>query len=138
MSHDSGGATPLPGCGGPGRLGRCLEAALCGLRRSEVMGCVGHRGAPLLAEGPPGSGQAHAGRGLSRDRIVLVNALGEPVRPELYSDQFRRLSRAAGLREIHLHLIRHTLAVAMNRAGVALVDAAPLLGTRWMSMSAPI
>jgi hypothetical protein len=50
------------------------------------------------------------------------------VRPELYSDRFRRLSRQAGLRVIHLHLVRHTLAVAMNRAGVAPVDAAPLLG----------
>jgi site-specific recombinase XerD len=78
------------------------------------------------------------GAGYPETGLVLVNALGEPVRPELYSDQFRRLSRAAGLREIHLYLIRHTLAVAMNRAGVALVDAAPLLGTRWMSMSAPI
>ena len=50
------------------------------------------------------------------------------MRPELYSDRFRRLSREAGLRVIHLHLVRHTLAVAMNRAGVAPVDAAPLLG----------
>jgi integrase len=60
--------------------------------------------------------------------LVLVNALGEPVRPELYSDRFRELCGEAGLRVIHLHLVRHTLAVAMNRAGVAPVDAAPLLG----------
>ena len=50
------------------------------------------------------------------------------MRPELYSDRFRRLSRQAGLRVIHLHLVSHTLAVAMNRAGVAPVDAAPPLG----------
>jgi integrase len=59
---------------------------------------------------------------------VLVDPLGKPVRPELYSDRFRRLTQAAGLRVIHLHLVRHTLAVAMDRTGVAPVDAAPLLG----------
>ena len=60
--------------------------------------------------------------------LVLVNALGEPVRPELYSDHFRKLCRQAGVRTIHLHLVRHTLANALNRAGVAIVDAAPLMG----------
>jgi integrase len=68
------------------------------------------------------------GSGYPETGLVLVNALGEPVRPELYSDRFRRLCRETGLRPIHLHLVRHTLAVAMNRAGVAPVDAAPLLG----------
>jgi hypothetical protein len=57
-----------------------------------------------------------------------VNALGEPVRPELYSDRFRALCREAGLRTIHLHLIRHTLAGELIRAGVTMVDAAALLG----------
>jgi integrase len=69
-----------------------------------------------------------AGAAYQETGLVLVNALGEPVRPELYSDRFRRLSRQAGLRPIHLHLVRHTLAVAMNRADVAIVDAAVLLG----------
>lgn len=32
------------------------------------------------------------------------------------------------MRTIHLHLIRHTLANEMNRRGVAIVDAAALLG----------
>ncbi len=68
------------------------------------------------------------GAGYPETGLVLVNALGEPARPELYSDHFRRLCNQAGLRTIHLHLVRHTLAVAMNRAGVAPVDAAPLLG----------
>jgi len=39
---------------------------------------------------------------------------------------------------IHLYLVRRTLAVAMDRAGVAPVDAAPPLATQWMSTSAPI
>jgi integrase len=68
------------------------------------------------------------GAGYPETGLVLVNALGEPVRPELYSDRFRKLSREGGLRHIHLHLVRHTLAVAMNRAEVAIVDAAALLG----------
>jgi integrase len=68
------------------------------------------------------------GFGYQETGLVLVDPLGKPVRPELYSDRFRRLSRQAGLRVIRLHLVRHTLAVAMDRAGVAPVDAAPLLG----------
>ena len=68
------------------------------------------------------------GSGYLETGLVLVNALGEPVRPELYSDHFRKLCGQAGLRIIHLHLVRHTLAVAMNRAGVAIVDGAALLG----------
>jgi integrase len=48
--------------------------------------------------------------------------------PELYSDRFWTPCREAGLRNIHLHHVRHTLAVAMDRAGVAPVDVAPLLG----------
>lgn len=54
--------------------------------------------------------------------------LGRPVRPELYSDHFRDLCGVAGVRTIHLHLIRHTLAGVMNRKGVPPVDAAALLG----------
>jgi integrase len=68
------------------------------------------------------------GSGYAETGLVLVDALGKPVRPELYSDRFRRLSRQAGLRVIHLHLVRHTLAVAMDRAGVAITDGAALLG----------
>ena len=59
---------------------------------------------------------------------MLVDALGVPVRPEAHSDKFHKLTRAAGLREINPHLVRHTFAVAMDRAGIAPVDAAPLLG----------
>ena len=50
------------------------------------------------------------------------------MRPELYSETFRALCREVGLRPIHLHLIRHTLAVELIRAGVSIVDAATLLG----------
>jgi hypothetical protein len=62
--------------------------------------------------------------------LVLVDPLGKPVRPELYSDSLRRLTLAARLGVIHLYLVRRTLAVAMDRAGVAPVDAAPPLATQ--------
>jgi integrase len=68
------------------------------------------------------------GAGYPESGLVLVDALGVPVRPEAYSDKFHKLTRAAGLRETNPHLVRHTLAVAMDRAGIAPVDAAPLLG----------
>jgi integrase len=68
------------------------------------------------------------GSGYPETAPVLVNALGAPVRPELYSDRFRKLCREAGLRTIHLHYVRHTLAGEMIRAGVSIVDGAALLG----------
>jgi hypothetical protein len=46
-----------------------------------------------------------------------VDQLGEPVQLERHSDRFGKLCRQAGLRTIHLHLVRQTLAVGMNRAG---------------------
>ena len=39
-----------------------------------------------------------------------------------------RNGRQAGVRTIHLHLVRHALANALNRASVPIVDAAALLG----------
>lgn len=68
------------------------------------------------------------GSGYQETGLVLVDARGAPVRPELYSDRFRRLSRQAGLRPIHLHLIRRTLAGQLERAGVPIPDAAAFLG----------
>jgi integrase len=68
------------------------------------------------------------GSGYIETGLVLVNALGAPVRPELYSDRFARLCRQAGVRAIDLHYVRHTLAGAMIRAGVSIVDGAALLG----------
>lgn len=62
------------------------------------------------------------------DGLVIVNEAGEPVRPEWFSDRFRALSREAGVPVIRLHATRHTMAVELNRAGVAPVDAAALLG----------
>jgi integrase len=53
---------------------------------------------------------------------------GRAVRPELYSDTFRKLCRQAGVRTIHLHLVRHTLVQRSEPCGVPIVDAAALMG----------
>ncbi|MFC7404294.1 tyrosine-type recombinase/integrase [Georgenia alba] len=65
---------------------------------------------------------------LESDRLVVVDALGEPMRPEVYSDRFRRLCVAAGVPSITLHSVRHSLAFWLHQVGVAPADAAALLG----------
>lgn len=60
--------------------------------------------------------------------LIAVDATGQPIRPEAYSDEFARLCRQAGLPRIRLHAIRHTLALTMHRAGQAPADCASLLG----------
>jgi integrase len=68
------------------------------------------------------------GAGYLETGLVLVDPLGKPVRPDLYSNRFRKLSVQAGLRSIHLHFVRHTLAGILIRAGVSIPDAAAFLG----------
>lgn len=69
------------------------------------------------------AGSAYDPRG-----FVLVDTLGQPVRPEAYSDRFGHLCREAGVPVVRLHDVRHTLALMMHRAGQAPADAAALLG----------
>ena len=68
------------------------------------------------------------GAGYPETGLVVVNALGEPIRPEQYADRFRKLCRESVLRISHLHYVRHTLAGDLIGAGVTIVDAAALLG----------
>jgi integrase len=49
---------------------------------------------------------------------VAVDEIGRPYRPEWYSDQFRRLFKAAGLPMIRLHDARHTSGTLMILQGV--------------------
>jgi hypothetical protein len=80
---------------------------------------------------PTGSrrGPAHRDCGL-----LVVDALGQPVRPEWYSDRFRALSRTAGVPPITLHSVRHPLAFWLDGLGVTPADAAALLGrSRYVS-----
>lgn len=48
------------------------------------------------------------GVGWSDDRLVAVHEDGTPLRPESYTDEFRRLRARAGLRRIKLHGLRNT------------------------------
>jgi Phage integrase family len=49
---------------------------------------------------------------------VVADQLGEPYRPEWFSDRFRDLSKAAGLPIIRLHDARHTCGTLMHLRGV--------------------
>jgi len=69
-----------------------------------------------------------AGGAFVESGLVVVDALGQPVRPEWYSDRFRALSREAGLPSITLHSVRHSLAFWLHRVGVTPADASALLG----------
>lgn len=69
-----------------------------------------------------------AGPAFADTGLVLVDALGRPVRPEAYSDRFAVLCREAGVPVVRLHSVRHTLALILHRAGEAPADVAALLG----------
>lgn len=60
--------------------------------------------------------------------LVVVDALGRGLRPEVYSDRFRRLCADAGVPVIRLHSVRHSLAFWLHREGTLAADAAALLG----------
>ena len=49
---------------------------------------------------------------------MVVNGLGYPIRPEWFSDQFQKMSVAAGLPVIRLHDARHTCGTLMHLRGV--------------------
>jgi integrase len=68
------------------------------------------------------------GSGYPETGYVLVDRLGEPIRPDTYSDRFALLCRRAGVPMVRLHDVRHTLALMMHRAGQAPADATALLG----------
>jgi integrase len=68
------------------------------------------------------------GAGYRETGYVLVDPLGEPVKPYTYSDRFEILCRKAGVPVVQLHSVRHTLATIMHKAGEAPADAAALLG----------
>jgi integrase len=64
----------------------------------------------------------------STSGLVLVDAVGDPVRPDHYSRRFRELCTSAGVRSIRLHALRHTCAYALHQVGVSPADAAAFLG----------
>ena len=69
-----------------------------------------------------------AGGAWSESGFIVVDALGHPVRPEMYSDRFREVCREAGVPVIRLHDVRHSVATLLHSAGTAPAHAAALLG----------
>ena len=74
------------------------------------------------------SDQLKAGRAWHDSGLVVVDQLGQPVRPEWYSDRFRALCSGAGVPVIRLHSVRHSLAFRLHSLGVTPADAAAFLG----------
>lgn len=61
--------------------------------------------------------------------LILVDALGNPIRPELWSDWFRRLCETTeGVSRIHMHNVRHSLADWMDALGLPIAARAAFLG----------
>jgi integrase len=78
------------------------------------------------------------GAGYQESGYVLVDPLGEPVRPYTYSDRFEILCRKAGVPVVQLHAVRHTLATIMHKAGEAPAGGAALLGSHSGSAPGPL
>jgi integrase len=64
----------------------------------------------------------------SEQALVVVDEADQPLRPEVYSDKFKRLCVEAGVPVIRLHSLRHSIAFLGHRRGIAPADMAALLG----------
>lgn len=53
---------------------------------------------------------------------------GSPIRPEAYSSEFTRQSKAAGVPAIRLHDVRHTAATMLLGGGTTAIGTAKWLG----------
>lgn len=69
-----------------------------------------------------------AGPAYEDSGLVVVNALGTGIHPEVYSQRWRALCRSAEVPVIGLHTVRHTIATLLHSTGVAPAHAAGLLG----------
>lgn len=58
------------------------------------------------------------GRKVSDDDYLATDEIGRPLRPERYSDEWRVLCEAAGVRPVVLHAARHSSVTAMRDRGV--------------------
>lgn len=58
------------------------------------------------------------GLGHVRDGFVAVNAVGQPLRPEVYSDEWKQLLAGAEIGDYTLHEARHTSVTRAREAGV--------------------
>lgn len=60
----------------------------------------------------------------SDDRLIVVDEVGNPLRPERYTDEFQRISRAAGLRRIQLKHLRNSSVSLMHALNIPVHSAA--------------
>lgn len=68
-------------------------------------------------------------QGRPRAGLVICEATGEPVDPDRFSARFRDLCADAGVPALtRIHNVRHSLATALEAAGVPAHEAAALLG----------
>ncbi len=68
------------------------------------------------------------GTTVSVSDVVVVDEVGTPIAPDKYSKMFRQLTKAAGLRTIRLHDVRHTALTLMSLNGVPLAVVAAWAG----------
>ncbi|MEP6760790.1 MAG: site-specific integrase [Sporichthyaceae bacterium] len=69
-----------------------------------------------------------AGAAYEDSGLVVVDEPGRPLRPEVFTDTFRRRAREAGLPDIRLHDARHTAASLMLELGYPVHVVAAWLG----------
>lgn len=60
--------------------------------------------------------------------LVVVDEAGRPLRPEFYSDEFKRLAKASGVPIIRLHDARHTCATYLHAQGLPTAAISAWLG----------
>jgi integrase len=60
--------------------------------------------------------------------LVFADPLGRHIRPMAFTDAFRRAATAAGLRDVTLHMLRHTAATWLLAGGADVKTASAILG----------
>ena len=68
------------------------------------------------------------GLGLGSDDLLFTKVDGSPLHPDWFGRTFTRLAKAAALRGIRLHDLRHTFATLALDAGVKVWDVSDILG----------
>ena len=71
----------------------------------------------------------------SQHELVFITSTGHPVEPRNLARSFHRIRKAAGLRQIRLHGLRHTTATLLKTLGVPARDAMGILGHSRVAMT---